>query len=242
MSPVPGVRLSDGERAAVQIVPAGTVVTEIAPSASRTRTTLAPSRAAAGRSCSATTSWWSRPGAAPTCTCRSTTPATPRSRSPRRPAPSARPGPPAGPLTPLRDTAAGLVVRQIDDRGWPTCGCSTRAPARPGGCSRSAASLVTVGPTSVAYVPPDCRGDCPLSVTGLADGRTRSYPLPAGHRQPRHRRVRPGRAPAGARRAGAVPGRPADRRARLRRGARPAHRRVRPGAGAGAPRPSGRPT
>jgi hypothetical protein len=27
-------------------------------------------------------------------------------------------------------------------------------------------------------VPPDCRGDCPLSVTGLADGRTRSYPLP----------------------------------------------------------------
>ena len=38
--------------------------------------------------------------------------------------------------------------------------------------------LVSVGPTSVAYVPPDCRGDCPLSVTGLADGRTRSYRLP----------------------------------------------------------------
>src|SRR3954449_1980372 len=38
----PGVPLSAGERAAVKGVPAGTVVTEIAPGTSRSRTTLVP--------------------------------------------------------------------------------------------------------------------------------------------------------------------------------------------------------
>jgi hypothetical protein len=176
-SPVPGVRLADGERAAVQIVPAGTVVTEIAPSAARTRTTLVP--ASGGRPVLLGDSVVVVPARRGTdlyvsshdsghTTVRITTP-TGATRS------SWTVG---GTATPLRDTAAGLVVQQIGDRGVadlrvldPRSG-ATRRVLSVGGV------LVSVGPSSVAYVPPDCRGDCPLSVTGLADGRTRSYPLP----------------------------------------------------------------
>jgi len=177
VSPVPGVRLSDGERAAVQVVPAGTIVTEIAPSASRTRTTLAP-----------------RTGGRPILLGYSVvvvpalhgTDLYVSSHDPGRTkvtitAPTGAPRSSwtvGGTATPLRDTAAGLVVQQIGDRGVaelrvldPRSG-ATRRVLSVGGI------LVSIGPSSVAYVPPDCRGDCPLSVAGLADGRTRSYPLP----------------------------------------------------------------
>jgi hypothetical protein len=177
VSPVPGVRLSDGARAAVQIVPAGTVVTEIAPSASRTRTTLVPPTG--GRPVLLGYSVVVVP------TLRGTDVYV-ASHDPGRtkvsittPAGAARSSwTIGGTATPLRDTAAGLVVQQIGDRGVaelrvldPRSG-ATRRVLSVGGI------LVAVGPSSVAYVPPDCRGDCPLSVTGLADGRTRSYRLP----------------------------------------------------------------
>lgn len=183
VSPVPGVRLSDGERAAVQIVPAGTVVTEIAPSASRTRTTLAP--AAGGRPILLGYSVVVVPARRGTdlyvsihdsghtkVTITTPTGATRSSWTV------------GGTATPIKDTAAGLVVQQIGDRGVadlrvldPRSG-ATRRVLSVGGI------LVSVGPTSVAYVPPDCRGDCPLAVTGLADGRTRRYPLPANTGNP----------------------------------------------------------
>jgi hypothetical protein len=177
VSPVPGVRLSDGERAAVQVVPAGTIVTEIAPSASRTRTTLAPRTG--GRpillgysvvvvpALHGTDLYVSShdPGRT-TVTITAPTGAAKSSWTV------------GGTATPLRATAAGLVVQQIGDRGVaelrvldPRSG-ATRRVLSVGGI------LVAIGPSSVAYVPPDCRGDCPLSVAGLADGRTRSYPLP----------------------------------------------------------------
>jgi hypothetical protein len=178
--PVPGVRLSAGERAAVQVVPAGTVVTESAPGTSRSRTTLVPTTA--GRRPVVlgdnVTVIPARRGAdlyvarhgigstrvtitAPTGAARTSWTA-------------------GGTLTPLRDTAAGLVVREVDDRGVaelrlldPRSG-ATRRRLTVGGV------VVAVGPGSVAYIPPDCRGDCPLAVTGLADGRSRNYPMPAG--------------------------------------------------------------
>jgi hypothetical protein len=177
MSPVPGVRLADGERAAVQIVPAGTIVTEIAPSATRTRTTLVP--ATGGRPILLGYSVVVVPA-------RHGTDLYVSSHDPGRtkvtittPIGVARSSwTVGGTATPLRDTAAGLVVQQIGDRGVadlrvldPRSG-ATRRVLSVGGI------LVSVGPSSVAYVPPDCRGDCPLSVTGLADGRTRRYPLP----------------------------------------------------------------
>jgi hypothetical protein len=177
VSPVPGMRLSDGERAAVQIVPAGTVITEIAPSASRTRTTLAP--ASGGRPIllgysvvvvparHGTDLYVSSHDAGRTkVTITTRTGATRSSWTV------------GGTATPLRDTTAGLVVRQIGDRGVP----DLRVLDPRSGATRRVLSvggiLVSVGPSSVAYVPADCRGDCPLSVAALADGRTRSYPLP----------------------------------------------------------------
>jgi hypothetical protein len=177
-SPVPGVRLSAGERAAVQIVPAGTVVTEIAPGTSRSRTTLVP--LTAGR----------RPillgYSVVVVPARQGSDLYVASRDSGRtkvtitaPTGAGRASwTVGGTLTPLRDTAAGLVVQQIGDRGVadlrvldPRSG-ATRRVLSVGGI------LVSVGPSLVAYVPADCRGDCPLSVTGLADGRSRSYPLP----------------------------------------------------------------
>jgi hypothetical protein len=177
VSPVPGVTLSDGERAAVEIVPAGTVVTEIAPSTSRTRTTLVPAR---GRrpvllgydvvvvpARHGTDLYVSSHDSGRTKVTITTRAGVARS--------SWTVG---GTVTPLRDTAAGLVVQQIGDRGVaelrvldPRSG-ATRRVLSVGGI------LVSVGPDSVAYVPPDCHGDCPLSVTGLADGHTHSYRLP----------------------------------------------------------------
>jgi len=177
VSPVPGVRLSDGERAAVQIVPAGTLVTEIAPSASRTRTTLAPK--AGGRPVTLGYNVVVVPARRGTdlyVSSQDTGHTTVRITAPSGAVRSSWTA--GGEMTPLLDTPAGLVVRQIDDRGVadlrvvdPRSG-ATRRVLTVGG------TLVTIGPTAVAYVPPDCHGDCPLSVTGLADGRTRSYPLP----------------------------------------------------------------
>jgi hypothetical protein len=75
-------------------------------------------------------------------------------------------------------------VQQLGDRGVadllvldPATG-ATRRRLMVGGI------VVAVGPSSVAYVPADCSGDCPLAVTGLADGRTRTYPLPANSGNP----------------------------------------------------------
>ncbi len=183
VSPVPGVRLSDGARAAVQIVPAGTVVTEIAPSASRTRTTLVST--AGGRSILLGYSVVVVPALHGTDLYVSSHDSGRTKVTITTPTGAARSSwTVGGTATPIRDTAAGLVVQQIGDRGVadlrvldPRSG-ATRRVLSVGGI------LVSVGPTSVAYVPPDCRGDCPLSVTGLADGRTRSYPLPANTGNP----------------------------------------------------------
>jgi hypothetical protein len=182
--PVPGVRLSGGERAKIQLLPAGTVVAETAPGTSRTRTTLVPTTGArrpiplgddvtvvpvlrgadlyvARRGIGSTRVTITAPNGA----ARSSWTA-------------------GGTLTPLRDTAAGLVVQQVGDRGVselrlldPRTG-ATRRRLMVGGV------VVAVGPGSVAYVPADCRGDCLLVVTGLADGRSRSYPLPPGTGNP----------------------------------------------------------
>jgi hypothetical protein len=141
MSAVPGVRLADGERAAVQIVPAGTIVTEIAPSATRTRTTLVPR---AGRpillgysvvvvpALHGTDLYVTShdPGrtkvtiTAPTGAARSSWTV-------------------GGTATPIRDTAAGLVVQQIGDRGVcsrSAASSSRSAPARSRTCRRTAAA------------------------------------------------------------------------------------------------------
>jgi hypothetical protein len=162
----------------VQVVPAGTVYTEIAPSTTRSRSTLVPLTGAkrpivlgddvavvpARRG---TDLYVAARG--PGSTKVTVTTATGKARG------SWTAG---GTLTPLRDTAAGLVVRQLGDRGVaelrvldPRTGATRRRIAVGG-------IVVAVGPTSVAYVPADCRGDCPISVATLADGRTRRYPLP----------------------------------------------------------------
>jgi hypothetical protein len=177
VSPVPGVRLSDGQRAAVQIVPAGTLITEISPSAARTRTTLVPK--GGGRPVQLGDNVVVVPARRGTdlyVSIQGTGHTTVRITAPTGAVRSSWTA--GGTVTPLLDTAAGLVARQLDDRGVadlrvldPRSG-ATRRVLTVGG------TLVTVGPAAVAYVPPDCHGDCPLSVTGLADGRTRSYALP----------------------------------------------------------------
>jgi hypothetical protein len=176
--PVPGVQLSAGERAAVQVVPAGTVYTEIAPSTTRSHTTLVPLTGARhpivlGYDVAVVPALRGSDlyvaARGPGSTKVTVTAASGRPRT------SWTAG---GALTPLRDTAAGLVVRQLGDRGVaelrvldPRTGAVRRRIAVGG-------IVVAVGPVSVAYVPADCRGDCPLSVATLADGRTRRYPLP----------------------------------------------------------------
>ena len=177
VSPVPGVKLTNGARAAVQIVPAGTVITEIAPSASRTRTTLAPKTG--GRTVVLGDSVVVVPALHGTDLYVSSHDAGRTKVTITTPAGAIRSSwTIGGTATPIRDTAAGLVVQQIGDRGV----AELRVLDPRSGATRRVLSvgavLVAVGPGSVAYVPPDCRGDCPLSVTGLVDGRTRSYPLP----------------------------------------------------------------
>jgi hypothetical protein len=177
--PVPGVRLDAGERAAVQVVPAGTLYTEVAPSTTRSRTTLVPltggrQPVVLGNDVAVVPALRGSDlfvaARDPSSTKVTITTASGTARA------SWTAG---GTLTPLRDTAAGLVVRQLGDRGVaelrvldPRTGALRRRIAVGG-------IVVAVGPTSVAYVPADCRGDCPLSVTAVADGKTRSYPLPA---------------------------------------------------------------
>jgi hypothetical protein len=176
--PVPGVRLSAGERASVQVVPAGTVVTETAPGTSRSRTSLVPTnggkqpiplgddvRVVPARAGSDL--YVAHRGIGDTKVTVTAANGTARTSWTI-----------GGTLTPVRDTAAGLVVQQVGDRGVtelrvldPRTG-ATRRRLTIGGI------LVTVGPSSVAYVPPDCTGDCPLTVTALADGTSRSYRLP----------------------------------------------------------------
>jgi hypothetical protein len=159
-SPVPGVQLSAGERGAVQLVPAGTVVAETAPGTSRVRTTLVPTTGArrpivlgdnvvvvpASRGADL---YVARRGigstrvtiTAPSGAARSSWTA-------------------AGTLTPLRDTAAGLVVQLVGDRGVselrlvdPRTG-ATRRRLTVGGV------VVAVGPSSPTAGPAAtrCRG------------------------------------------------------------------------------------
>jgi hypothetical protein len=183
-APVPGVQLSAGERAAVQIVPAGTVLAETAPGTSRVHTTLVPTAGArrpfvlgddvvvvpAARG---TDLYVAARG--PASTKVSVTGATGKVRA----AWTA-----GGRLTPLRDTAAGLVAVGVDDREVtdvrvvdPRTGALRRRLA-------VGAIVVTVGPSSLAYVQASCPRDCPVTVTRLADGRTRDYRMPAGTGNP----------------------------------------------------------
>jgi hypothetical protein len=85
-----------------------------------------------------------------------------------------------GRLTPLRDTAAGLVatltgalpgteLRLLD----PRTGAERRRLA-------TGRIVVAVGPTTVAHVAGSCAAACPVAVTTLATGATREYAVPAG--------------------------------------------------------------
>jgi hypothetical protein len=182
--PVPGVRLDAGERAAVQVVPAGTVVAETAPGTTRVRTTLVPLTGGrrpvllgddvvvvpavrgtdlyvAARDVGSTTV--------------SVTTATGAVR---------RTWTAGGRLTPVRDTAAGLVAIGVDDRAVadvrlldPRTGALRRRIAVGG-------IVVAVGLSSLASVSASCAGDCPVTVTRLADGRSRDYRMPHGTGNP----------------------------------------------------------
>jgi hypothetical protein len=183
-APVPGVQLSAGERAAVQLVPAGTVVAETAPGTSRVRTTLTPILgprrpillgddvvvvpAARGSDLYVA-------DRGPASTKVSVTAGTGKVRT----AWTA-----GGRLSPLRDTAAGLVAVGVDDREVtdvrlldPRTGALRRRLA-------VGAIVVTVGPSSLAYVQASCPRDCPVTVVRLVDGRSRDYRMPAGSGNP----------------------------------------------------------
>lgn len=85
-----------------------------------------------------------------------------------------------GRLTPLRDTTAGLVASQVGAvQGTelrlldPRTGVERRRLA-------TGRIVVAVGPTTVAHVAGSCAAACPVTVTALATGRSREYPVPAG--------------------------------------------------------------
>jgi len=85
-----------------------------------------------------------------------------------------------GLVTPLVDTAAGLLVARSGVAGDPAVALDVVDPAT-GRAVRGLASdrtVVAVGAEAVAHVPASCSRACPLTVTRLADGRSRDYPTP----------------------------------------------------------------
>lgn len=181
--PVPGLRLDPGERAALQSVPAGTVAAITGPRTTRIRTVLL--RPVSGPPIPLgldATVVRARTGTdliVATRNSGSTSVAITAADGAVR-----RRWTAGGTLTPLRDTAAGLVAGQVGDLQGaqlrlldPATGAERRRLATGG-------IQVAVGPASVAYVSGTCARDCPVTVTGLADGKSRDYPMPAGTGNP----------------------------------------------------------
>jgi hypothetical protein len=181
-APVPGLRLDAGERAALQAVPGGTVATVTTPRTSRERTVLLTPTGASVRLGEEVAVVPAARGTdlyvasrSPGSTKVTQTTATGAARA------SWTAG---GTLTPLRDTAAGLVVSQVGDRQVaelrvldPRSGAIRRRLA-------VGSIVVAIGPESVAYVSGSCALDCPVTVARYADGRSIDYRMPAGTGNP----------------------------------------------------------
>lgn len=177
-SPVPGLRLGRDEGARLQPVPGGLVVTVATPTTVRSRTLLLPARGRAvplGEDVRVVPAW--RGGDllvssyGPGGTSVLVTERTGQVRSYW-----AR----VGLVTPVRDTAAGLLVAQSATTG--SSGADLALVERSTGELRRRLArgriVVAAGPTSVAHVAATCGRDCPLTVTDLADGRSRDYRTP----------------------------------------------------------------
>jgi hypothetical protein len=182
-SPVPGLRLDAGERAALQSVPAGTVAAITGPRLTRIRTVLL--RPVSGPPVPLgfdVTVVPARTGTDLYVATRhsgSTSVAVTGADGKVR-----RKWTAGGALTPLRDTAAGLVAGQVGDLQ----GAQLRLLDPATGAERRRLATgripITVGPAAVAHVSGTCVRDCPVTVTRLADGVSRDYPMPAGTGNP----------------------------------------------------------
>jgi hypothetical protein len=177
--PVPGLRLGPDEGARLQQVPGGLVATVGTPTTVRSRSLLLPAgggRAVKlGEDVRVTPTWRGRdllvssygpPGTSVLVTDRA---GHVRSSWVR-----------AGLVTPLRDTAAGLLVAQSASAGSSGADLALVEP-RSGDLRRRLARgriAVAAGPTSVAHVSATCGRDCAVTVTELAGGRSRDYRTP----------------------------------------------------------------
>jgi hypothetical protein len=180
--PVPGLELVAGERAALQAVPAGTVAAITGPGTSRVRTVLVRRTGAPVQLGFDVTVVPARTGTdlyVATRNSGSTSVAVTAADGRVR-----RKWTAGGTLTPLRDTAAGLVAGQVGDLQ----GAQLRLLDPATGAERRRLATgriqVAVGPAAVAHVSATCVRDCPVTVTRLADGVSRDYPMPAGTGNP----------------------------------------------------------
>ena len=177
--PVPGLRLSRDEGARLQLVPGGLVATVGTPTTVRSRSLLLPAAGGravvlgedvrvipAGRGGDLLVSSYGPGGTSVRVTDRT---GHVRSHWVR-----------AGLVTPLRDTAAGLLVAQATNAGTSGADLALVEPGTGGLRRRVAAGriAVAVGPASVAHVSARCGRNCPLTVTELGTGRSRDYPSP----------------------------------------------------------------
>lgn len=177
--PVPGLQLGPGERAALQAVPAGTVAAITGPGTSRIRTVLlrpvSGPPVPLGFDATVVPALHGTDLYVATRNAGSTSVAVTAADGKVR-----RRWTAGGTLTPLRDTTAGLVAGQVGDLQ----GAQLRLLDPATGAERRRLATgriqVAVGPASVAHVSGSCLRDCPVTVTRLADGRSRDYPLPAG--------------------------------------------------------------
>ena len=181
--PVPGLLLGPGERAALQSVPAGTVAAIAGPRTTSIRTVLL--RPTSGPPIPLgvdVTVVPARTGSdllVATRNSGSTSVAVTAADGKVR-----RRWTAGGTLTPLRDTAAGLVAAQVGDLQ----GAQLRLLDPATGAERRRLAVariaVAVGPAAVAHVSSTCARDCPVTVTRLSDGVSRDYPMPAGTGNP----------------------------------------------------------
>lgn len=176
--PVPRLELVAGERAALQAVPAGTVAAITGPGTSRVRTVLLRRTGAPVQLGFDVTVVPARTGTdlyVATRNSGSTSVAVTAADGKVR-----RKWTAGGTLTPLRDTTAGLVAGQVGDLQ----GAQLRLLDPATGAERRRLATgriqVAVGPAAAAHVSGSCVRDCPVTVTRLADGVSRDYPMPAG--------------------------------------------------------------
>lgn len=181
--PVPGLRLGPGERAALLAVPAGTVAAITGPGTSRIRSVLlrsiAPPAVRLGDDVTVVPARTGTDLYVATRRSGSTSVAQVTEAGKVR-----RRWTAGGTLTPLRDTAAGLVAGQVGDLQ----GAQLRLLDPATGAERRRLGIgripVAVGPAAIAHVSATCVRDCPVTVTRLADGTSRDYPMPAATGNP----------------------------------------------------------